>query len=65
MSFNKIGSILMFSYPPLGIGSGVCRACVDSTLPLHNSVIIGTLFNLFEFANLKIVVSHRFVKMSS
>lgn len=57
MSFNKIGSILMFSYPPLGIGSGVCQACVDSTPPLHTSVILVTLFNLFEFANLKMIVS--------
>lgn len=40
--------IAVFSFPPLGIGSGVWHTWVDSAPPLPNSVNVSMFFNLFK-----------------
>lgn len=43
-------NISVFSFPPLGMGSGVWHTCVDSAPPLPNSVNMTAFLNLFECA---------------
>lgn len=43
-------NISVFSFPPLGMDSGVWHTWVDSALPVPNSVNMKVFFKLFECA---------------